>query len=108
MHKRSFTQTLWLPLVISLIALLVASVSAAWLKRSTSIDERKHDLVDIAHVGLAIVCEYATLVEQAAAAAHSLTERAKRLQSVMGMFQVGAVAQSDAGISTIVCRTLRI
>jgi methyl-accepting chemotaxis protein len=66
MNKLSFTQKLWLPLVISLIALLMVSVSAAWLTRATRIEERKHDLVNIAHVGLAIVREYAALAQSGA------------------------------------------
>jgi methyl-accepting chemotaxis protein len=63
MHRFSFTQKLWLPLVVSLIALLAVSVSAAWLSRQTRIEERKHDLVNVAHVGLSIVNEYAALAQ---------------------------------------------
>ena len=48
MVKLSFTQKLWLPLVISLIALLLVSVSAAYLSRETRIEERKNDLVNVA------------------------------------------------------------
>jgi methyl-accepting chemotaxis protein len=63
MHKFSFTQKLWLPLIISLIALLLVSVSAAYMARSTRIGERKNDLVNVAHVGLSIVEEYAALAK---------------------------------------------
>ncbi|WGS52246.1 methyl-accepting chemotaxis protein [Paraburkholderia sp. D15] len=66
MHRFSFTQKLWLPLVVSLIALLAVSVSAAWLSRQTRIEERKHDLVNVAHVGLSIVAEYAALAQSGA------------------------------------------
>lgn len=89
---------------IAQVTQIVQEIASAAAEQSTGIE----------HVNMAvtqidgITQQNAALVEQAAAAAHSLTERAKRLQSVMGMFQVGAVAQSDAGISTIVCRTLRI
>ena len=63
MHKLSFTQKLWLPLIISLVALLAVSVSAAWQSRETRIEERKHDLTNVAHVGLSIVTEYAALAQ---------------------------------------------
>ncbi|RDK00389.1 methyl-accepting chemotaxis protein [Paraburkholderia lacunae] len=66
MHKLSFTQKLWLPLIISLVALLAVSVSAAWQSRETRIEERKHDLTNVAHVGLSIVTEYAALAQSGA------------------------------------------
>jgi methyl-accepting chemotaxis protein len=66
MHKLTFTQKLWLPLIISLVALLAVSVSAAWQSRETRIEERKHDLTNVAHVGLSIVTEYATLAQSGA------------------------------------------
>jgi methyl-accepting chemotaxis protein len=66
MHKLGFAQKLWLPLVVSLVALLLVSVSAAWLSRQTRIDERKHDLNNVAHVGLSIVEEYAALAKSGA------------------------------------------
>jgi len=63
MVKLSFTQKLWLPLVISLFALLLVSVSAAYLSRETRIEERKNDLVNVAHVGLSLVQQYAALAQ---------------------------------------------
>jgi methyl-accepting chemotaxis protein len=63
MVKLSFTQKLWLPLVISLFALLLVSVSGAYLSRETRIEERKNDLVNVAHVGLSLVQEYAALAQ---------------------------------------------
>jgi methyl-accepting chemotaxis protein len=66
MVRFSFTQKLWLPLVVSLVALLAVSVSAAWLSRQTRIEERKNDLVNVAHVGLSIVTEYAALAQSGA------------------------------------------
>src|ERR1700754_1731677 len=66
MHKLGFAQKLWLPLVVSLVALLLVSVSAAWLSRQTRIDERKNDLNNVAHVGLSIVEEYAALAKSGA------------------------------------------
>ncbi|CAH2796753.1 MAG: Methyl-accepting chemotaxis sensor/transducer protein [uncultured Paraburkholderia sp.] len=66
MHRLNFKQKLWLPLVVSLLALLAVSVSAAWLSRETRIEERKHDLVNVGHVGLSIVKEYAALAQSGA------------------------------------------
>lgn len=63
MVKLSFTQKLWLPLVVSLFALLLVSVSAAYLSRETRIEERKNDLVNVGHVGLSLVQEYAALAQ---------------------------------------------
>lgn len=83
MHRFSFSQKLWLPLVVSLIALLVVSVSAAWLSRQTRIEERKNDLVNVAHVGLSIVKEYAALAQSGTlsdAAAHQ--QALERLQHI--------------------------
>lgn len=66
MRKLSFSKKLWLPLVISLVALLVVSVSAAWQSRVTRINERKHDLVNVAQVGLSIVKDYGSLAQSGA------------------------------------------
>ena len=66
MRKLSFTQKLWLPLIISLVALLAVSVSAAWQSRETRIEERKHDLTNVAQVGLSIVTQYAALAQSGA------------------------------------------
>lgn len=77
MHKLSFKKKLWLPLIISLVALLAVSVSAAWQSRETRIEERKHDLTNIAHVGLSIVKEYAALAQSGA-----LTEAGARKQAL--------------------------
>ena len=83
MHRFSFSQKLWLPLVVSLIALLVVSVSAAWLSRQTRIEERKNDLVNVAHVGLSIVEEYALLAKSGALSeADARRQALERLQNI--------------------------
>jgi len=61
MRKLGFKQKLWLPLVVSLTVLLLVSASAAYLSYQTRIEERKNDLVNVAHIGLSIVEEYAAL-----------------------------------------------
>jgi methyl-accepting chemotaxis protein len=63
-NKLSFVQKLWLPLVISLIALLLVAVFGAYQGRQIRIEERKNDLVNVANVGMSIVKEYASLVQK--------------------------------------------
>jgi methyl-accepting chemotaxis protein len=83
MHKLSFTQKLWLPLIISLVALLAVSVSAAWQSRETRIEERKHDLMNVAQVGLSIVTEYAALAQSGALPVEDARKQAlERLRGV--------------------------
>ena len=83
MPRLSFRQKLWLPLVVSLVVLLAVSVCAAALLRSTRIDERKRDLVNVAHVGLSIVQEYAALASSGALSeADARKEALARLREV--------------------------
>ncbi|WP_233828371.1 methyl-accepting chemotaxis protein [Paraburkholderia sp. ZP32-5] len=83
MHKLSFAQKLWLPLIISLVALLAVSVSAAWQSREMRIEERKNDLTNIAHVGLSIVTEYAALAQSGALSeAEARKQALERLRGV--------------------------
>ncbi len=77
MQTLSFRKKLWLPLVVSLLALLLVSVAAAWQSRQTRIEERKNDLVNVAHIGLSIVTEYAALAKSGA-----LTEEEARKQAL--------------------------
>src|ERR1700744_2214562 len=83
MHKLSFAQKLWLPLIISLVALLAVSGSAAWQSREMRIEERKNDLTNIAHVGLSIVTEYAALAQSGALSeAEARNQALERLRCV--------------------------
>jgi methyl-accepting chemotaxis protein len=83
MHKLSFAQKLWLPLIISLVALLAVSVSAAWQSREMRIEERKNDLTNVAHVGLSIVTEYAALAQSGALSeAEARKQALERLRGV--------------------------
>jgi methyl-accepting chemotaxis protein len=77
MRKLGFKQKLWLPLLVSLTALLLVSVSAACLSYQARIDERRNDLTNVAHVGLAIVEEYAALARTG-----TLTEDQARQQAL--------------------------
>ncbi len=79
----SFRQKLWLPLIVSMIALLLVSVAAALLLRSTRIEERKNDLVNVGHVGLAIVQEYADMAKSGALSVdEARTQALARLRDV--------------------------
>jgi methyl-accepting chemotaxis protein len=89
MNRLNFKQKLWLPLAVSLLALLAVSVSAAWLSRQTRVEERKHDLVNVAHVGLSIVKEYAALAQSGA-----LSEADARKQALA---RLGAVRYGEDG-----------
>jgi methyl-accepting chemotaxis protein len=64
--RLSFTQKLWLPLVLSLLCLSGMSVSDAFQTRALRLDERKTDLVHASEIALAVVKSYA---DQAAAGA---------------------------------------
>ncbi|WP_255213987.1 cache domain-containing protein, partial [Burkholderia pseudomallei] len=83
MPTLSFRQKLWLPLVISLIALLLVSISSAWLSYQTRMEERRNDLTNVAHVGLSIVREYAALAQRGVLTdAQARKEALERLRSV--------------------------
>ncbi|WP_027820772.1 methyl-accepting chemotaxis protein [Paraburkholderia bannensis] len=83
MTSFSFRQKLWLPLVISLVALLLVTISSAWLSYQTRIEERRNDLMNIAHVGLSIVQEYADLEQSGALTSEQAQKEAlQRLRGV--------------------------
>ncbi len=66
MNKLSFTQKLWLPLVISLIALLAISVFNAYQSRELRIEERKNDLMHVTDVAMSMIKEYDALAQSGA------------------------------------------
>jgi len=66
MNKLSFTQKLWLPLVISLIALLAISVFGAYQSREVRLEERKNDLIHVTDVAMNIIKEYDALAQSGA------------------------------------------
>ena len=83
MNKLSFMQKLWLPLVISLIALLLVAVFGAYQGRQIKIEERKNDLVNVANVGMSIVKEYASLAQSGALSkAEAQKQALDRLRSI--------------------------
>jgi methyl-accepting chemotaxis protein len=66
MHKLNFTQKLWLPLIISLLALLTVSVSDAYSSRAIRVEERKQALTDITAMAMSVVKNYAALAKSGA------------------------------------------
>jgi methyl-accepting chemotaxis protein len=83
MNRLSFSQKLWLPLIISLLALLLVSVFSALQSRETRLEERKNDLTNVAQVGLSIVKEYAALAQSGAMSeADAKTQALARLRGM--------------------------
>ena len=83
MNKLSFMQKLWLPLIVSLIALLLVAVFGAYQGRQIRIEERKNDLVNVANVGMSIVKEYASLAQTGVLSeAEAQKQALERLRSI--------------------------
>ena len=66
MNKLSFTQKLWLPLLISLLALFAVSVFNAYQARQIRLDERKSDLINVSHTAMSVIKEYGALAASGA------------------------------------------
>ena len=66
MNKRRPTRNLWLPLMISLVALLCVTIFDVYQSFQVRMEERKNDLVNVANAGMSIVRDYATLAQRGA------------------------------------------
>jgi len=64
MNKLSFTQKLWLPLVVSLIALFAISVFNAYQSRQIRLEERKSDLINVSNTAMSVIKEYAAMADR--------------------------------------------
>ena len=73
--KLSFSQKLWLPLILSLVLVFVLSIVSAFQIRQVRYEERKTDLVHATQLGIAMVKAYA---DQAAAGTITVDEAKKR------------------------------
>jgi methyl-accepting chemotaxis protein len=73
--KLSFSQKLWLPLILSLVLVFALSVFDAYQIRNVRVDERKTDLVHATQLGIATVKAYA---DEAAAGTISIDDAKKR------------------------------
>jgi methyl-accepting chemotaxis protein len=77
MGQLSFSKKLWLPLVLSLIALLAISVFSAFMVREVRLEERKADLTNIGQTALSLVKGYGALAEGGTLSKEEAQKRAK-------------------------------
>jgi methyl-accepting chemotaxis protein len=63
-NKLGFAQKLWLPSILSLIALLLVTVFGAYQSRQVRMEERRNDLANVANAGMSIVKDYALLAQK--------------------------------------------
>ncbi|MEV8471179.1 methyl-accepting chemotaxis protein [Ralstonia sp. UNC404CL21Col] len=63
MSKLSFRQKLWLPLVISLVALTLISVFNAYQAREIRVEERKNNLISVTTMAMNLVKQYDDLTK---------------------------------------------
>ena len=73
--KLSFSQKLWLPLILSLVLVFVLSIVDAYQMRNVRIEERKTDLIHATQLGIATVKAFA---DEAAAGTISVDDAKKR------------------------------
>ena len=66
MSKLSFRQKLWLPLVVSLIALTLISVVNAYQARAIRVEERKNNLVSVSTMAVNLAKQYDELAKSGA------------------------------------------
>ncbi|MBN9358388.1 MAG: cache domain-containing protein [Herbaspirillum huttiense] len=97
MDKLSFSKKLWLPLVLSLTALLAISIFSALVLRDVRLEERKNDLANISHAALSMVKAYAAQAESGAISKEEAQARARAaLKSIRyGVGGYFAVANSS-------------
>ena len=77
MGQLSFSKKLWLPLGLSLIALLAISVLSAVMVGGVRVEERKNDLTNIGQTALSMVKAYGALAESGALTKEEAQKRAK-------------------------------
>ena len=83
MRQLSFNKKLWLPLVMSLVALLAISLFSAWSVRSIRLEERKSDLMNVSQVALTTVKSLAAQAESGALTKEEAQARAKAALKAM-------------------------
>jgi hypothetical protein len=83
MNKLSSMQKLWLPLSIGLIALLCITIFGAYQGFQVRMEERKNDLTNVAHAGMSIVRDYASLAQKGVLpTAEAQKQALERLRSI--------------------------
>jgi methyl-accepting chemotaxis protein len=81
--RLSFSQKLWLPLILSLICLTGVSVYSAFQTRGTQLEERKENLIEATALAIRVVRSYA---DQAAAGQMPVAEaRMQALERIRKM-----------------------
>ena len=78
MGQLSFNKKLWLPLVLSLIALLAISIFSAVMVRNIRLEERKADLTNIGQTALSLVKGYGALADSGALSKEDAQKLAKQ------------------------------
>jgi methyl-accepting chemotaxis protein len=76
MGRLSFNKKLWLPLVLSLIALLAVSLFSAFMVRDIRMDERRADLTNIGQTALSVVKSYGAMADSGALPREEAQKRA--------------------------------
>ncbi len=66
MGQLSFNKKLWLPLILSLIALLAISIFSAVMVRNIRLEERRADLTNVGQTALSLVKGYGALADSGA------------------------------------------
>lgn len=89
----TFSRRLWLPLVVSVVALILVSILDAWHAREIRIDERRQNLREVATLAASVVSEYHSLAKSGQigedVARHQALERLKGMRySSEGYFLV--------------------
>jgi methyl-accepting chemotaxis protein len=79
----TFSRRLWLPLVVSLVALILVSLLDAWHARDIRIDERRQSLREVTTLAASVIGEYRNLAETGKLTEHEAQQQA--LERLKGM-----------------------
>ncbi|SFB10930.1 methyl-accepting chemotaxis sensory transducer with Cache sensor [Collimonas sp. OK607] len=92
MNKLSFTQKLWLPLLVSLVALFSISVFNAYQARQIRLEERKNDLMNVSDIAMSIIKEYGAMAASGALSKSEAQQQALARLKVMRFGKDGYVS----------------
>ncbi|MDR6397333.1 methyl-accepting chemotaxis protein [Herbaspirillum seropedicae] len=97
MGQLSFNKKLWLPLVLSLIALLAISIFSAVMVRNIRLEERKADLTNIGQTALSLVKGYGALADSGALSKEDAQKLAKQAMKSLRYGTDGYFSISTSG-----------
>jgi methyl-accepting chemotaxis protein len=83
MSQFSFKQKLWLPLIVSLIALFAVSIFSAFQTRELRIEERKNDLRNVSYTAVSVIKALAAQADSGAITKEEAQLRAKQAIKAM-------------------------